>query len=101
MRPIDADKLACFSCTVPNEYDAKSYIEGVGFALDRIDAFPTINAVQMAQEIKRYCKEQTKCYKCVFFTHTIERLCMLTMNSDVCPEDWNLPEVGEEHDDPG
>ena len=60
-----------------------------------------VDALQMALGIRRYCKKQTDCYKCVFCTHTYTRLCMLTMNDDVCPEDWNLPEGGEAHDDPG
>ncbi len=49
MRLIDADALEFFSAKIPDEYDAKSYIEGAGLVLDKIDDAPTIDAVPVVR----------------------------------------------------
>lgn len=100
MRPIDADALKnwidCGHLRSPTEL-CFSELDVVQI----LDMRSTISPLQMAKEIKCYCKEHTECHDCIFCTNSIERICMITGNCDMCPEDWNLPEGGEEHDAPG
>ena len=55
MRLIDADVFEVVGGYVPEGYDAESYTEGQMDILERIDALPTVDAVEV-----------TRCKQCVF-----------------------------------
>lgn len=64
MRLIDADVFEIVGGHIPKGYDAESYMEGQIDILDRIDAQPTVDAVEV-----------TRCKQCKFCRETQILLC--------------------------
>lgn len=64
MRLIDADAFEVVGGHIPNGYDVESYTEGQMDILERIDALPTVDAVEV-----------TRCKQCKFCRETQVLLC--------------------------
>ena len=83
MRTIDADALEVVTAKVPKGMDAKSYMAGMEYVLNQIDALPTIEERKTGKWIQDQKSKRYRCDQCLSFALKTDD--MQENLSDFCP----------------